>query len=504
MKRRDFIKLSLFTAGATLLPVSGIDKVWAASGTGQKKMVMVFLRGAMDVLTALPPKGADGNLDSRLKSLRTSTMIPHTTADLKKIITDAKSASEKVTLAQSLAVLGRAYDPNFDSKNPTDQLASLMQGLNRLGTNTANLKHLVHPALLPLADAFEAHDIRIITHTGSLNPTRSHFEQMDFIESGSRSAILSTGYLGRTAQILENLKRGRSVLSVGARVPRSLNGIDSALVDSADDVARNAKVKGRLPGHQSRLVASSQLTKDDRLSLFKYSSDCEESNIICDEVESAKVAYSKLATAETEMREISSDTSASQVLKRFQYAATLMGSQYNAGLVTIDIDGWDTHFNQGPNEYQNGLASKLTVLSSGLKELRRALIQQGYWEDTVVVVMSEFGRTVANNSAMGTDHGRGSMMMVMGSNTVFNPSFSSDSALPNNKKWDLDQFDQSGGSAASAALKVKMDFRYVLSDVIKHHLKSPLKSPDGAISVFDENLPRGANDPQDGFLIKKA
>jgi hypothetical protein len=96
------------------------------------------------------------------------------------------------------------------------------------------------------------------------------------------------------------------------------------------------------------------------------------------------------------------------------------------------------------------------------------------------------------------------MMMVMGSNTIFNPSFSNASVLPNNKKWDMGDFDKNGGSAASAALKVKMDFRYVLSDIIKYHLKSPLKNGDGTISVFDENLSRGANDPQDGFLIKKA
>lgn len=504
MKRREFIKYSLFTAGATPLPLAGMEQVWAATGGGKKKLVMVFLRGAMDVLTALPPKGSDGKLDPKLKALRTELMQLQSIADLKKIIADANTAVRKAELAKSLTNLGRACDSQYDDKTVDQQLAAISQGLNRLGNATASFKHLVHPSLLPLADAFDHNDIRIITHTGSLNPTRSHFEQMDFIESGSRSAILGTGYLGRTAQILEELHRDRSLLSIGSRVPRSLSGADSALVDSADDVAEKIKIKGRLSGQQARIVASSQLTKSERLDLFKYKSDCDEENKLCNEVGAAQVAYGKLATTENTMRDVDAQKTLSQVAKRFQYAGVLMSSKYKADLVTIDVDGWDTHFNQGPNDYAAGLAAKLSILAGGLKDLRQSLIQQGQWQDSVIVVMSEFGRTVASNTALGTDHGRGSMMMILAPNATFNPTYQNGGVLPEHKTWDLNQFDQSGGSAASAALKVKMDFRYVLSDIIKHHLKAPLKNASGSISVFDETLPRGGGHPEDGFLIKKS
>jgi uncharacterized protein (DUF1501 family) len=85
-----------------------------------------------------------------------------------------------------------------------------------------------------------------------------------------------------------------------------------------------------------------------------------------------------------------------------------MQSQFNLGFV--DVGGWDTHVNQGgANGY---LAGRLSELGRGLAGFADE-IGPG-WNDTVVVVISEFGRTFRENGDRGTDHGHGSTYWVMG------------------------------------------------------------------------------------------
>jgi uncharacterized protein (DUF1501 family) len=86
----------------------------------------------------------------------------------------------------------------------------------------------------------------------------------------------------------------------------------------------------------------------------------------------------------------------------------LMRDQYRLGFV--DVGGWDTHVNEGGA--QGALANNLDNLSRGLVSFSRALGEQ--WKSTVVVVVSEFGRTFRENGNNGTDHGHGSVYWVLG------------------------------------------------------------------------------------------
>ena len=88
--------------------------------------------------------------------------------------------------------------------------------------------------------------------------------------------------------------------------------------------------------------------------------------------------------------------------------AGLMRDRYNIGF--IDVGGWDTHVNQGNG--QGPLANLLTSLGQGLAGFAE---QMGpAWKQTVVVVVSEFGRTFRENGTKGTDHGHGSVHWVLG------------------------------------------------------------------------------------------
>jgi uncharacterized protein (DUF1501 family) len=73
----------------------------------------------------------------------------------------------------------------------------------------------------------------------------------------------------------------------------------------------------------------------------------------------------------------------------------------------LELDGWDTHQRQ-----VGRLSRKFTELDQGLASLRKGLGEQ--WQNTAVIIATEFGRTVAENGTGGTDHGTASAMFLAG------------------------------------------------------------------------------------------
>jgi len=91
-----------------------------------------------------------------------------------------------------------------------------------------------------------------------------------------------------------------------------------------------------------------------------------------------------------------------------QRIATLMHEQFNLGFV--DVGGWDTHVGQGGSV--GYLAGRLYELGRGLAGFADAM--GAAWSETVVVVISEFGRTMRENGNRGTDHGHGTVYWILG------------------------------------------------------------------------------------------
>ena len=88
----------------------------------------------------------------------------------------------------------------------------------------------------------------------------------------------------------------------------------------------------------------------------------------------------------------------------------MMALEKRSQVAVLEFSGWDTHANQGT--LKGTFASRLEQLSEGLYALRQSMGPS--WSDTVVMVASEFGRTVRPNGTGGTDHGTGGLVMLAG------------------------------------------------------------------------------------------
>src|SRR5437763_5731746 len=137
--------------------------------------------------------------------------------------------------------------------------------------------------------------------------------------------------------------------------------------------------------------------------------------------------------------------------------AGLMGRNRNIRLAFLSLGGWDTHVRQGNHKGQ--LAERLRPLGDGLAAFAEALGHD--WDDTVVVVLSEFGRTVKENGDGGTDHGHGNAIWVLGGGVRGGRVYG---------EWP--------GLAAPALfegrdLAVTTDYRSVMAAVVARHLRLP-------------------------------
>jgi uncharacterized protein (DUF1501 family) len=247
------------------------------------------------------------------------------------------------------------------------------------------LNPVLRDSLYPL---WQRKQLAFVPFAGTDDMSRSHFETQDNIESGEASGQRKdyrSGFLARLSGSLANVPSiaftdalPLSFQGGGKDIPNiSLRGVAKPAFDERQSGILADMYKG------TRLAAAAT----DGLELRqKVSKDLQ------DEMMKANrgAPNAKNFAAET------------------QRIATMMRDQYRLGFV--DVGGWDTHVNQGG---ANGaLANNLSNLGQGLAAYADALGDE--WNNTVVVVVSEFGRTFRENGNKGTDHGHGTVYWVLG------------------------------------------------------------------------------------------
>ena len=346
LSRRGFMRNgALALVGTSVIPafltrsVYGQMNTAAASG---KKLVVIFQRGACDGL---------------------NVVVPYT-------------------------------EPNYYAMRPTIAIAQseVLDLDGRFG---------LHPAMASLKPLYTAGHLAVVPAAGSPDPTRSHFDAQDYMESGTPGVKSSTdGWLNRALQAEPGAPRSSSpfrAVALGPQVPRTLQGRVPAIA-VADLGDFSVAGKGQQPSPVSNAFESMYDGSSDAILHGTGQETFEAVRML----KAADPAHYKPANGAAYP-----NTPFGNSLKQI---AQLLKANLGTEAAFADIGGWDTHQNQG------GVTGQL---ANRLKEFSETI--SAFWQDmgdaaeqVTLVTMSEFGRTAHQNGTGGTDHGHADVMFVLG------------------------------------------------------------------------------------------
>ena len=246
----------------------------------------------------------------------------------------------------------------------------------------------LHPALKEsIYPLWQKKQVAFVPFAGTDDTSRSHFETQDTIELGQPIAgtrDYRSGFLSRTAAALT----GTTPIAFTGTLPLSFRG-----PQPIPNIALTSTGKPGVAGKNAELIQS------------MYQGQ-ELAPAVAEGFEVQDQVYQAISA---EMQAANRDAVSP---KGFELSAQrigiLMREQFNLGFV--DVGGWDTHVNQGGAD--GYLANRIGELGRGLALLATTLGPQ--WDNTIVIVVSEFGRTFRENGDRGTDHGHGSVYWVLG------------------------------------------------------------------------------------------
>lgn len=248
-----------------------------------------------------------------------------------------------------------------------------------------------HPSLQPLHRRFHSGEVAVVHAVGSQDHTHSHFEAMATMESGrgADNDGAHGGWLARHLTQSASPVRALRAVSWGPVLAESLKGAPDAMaVNSVADLA----VHFPSPEFERALRKAYERHTDVMSQAGRHMMDV------------AKVLRERDPShAKPEGGAEYPKTPTGDALRE---AAFLIRQDIGLQVACLDSGGWDSHVSQS---YLDGL---MRDLANGLDAFARDLGPE--MSRVTVVVMSEFGRRLAENSGLGTDHGGGGMMMVMG------------------------------------------------------------------------------------------
>ncbi len=296
----------------------------------------------------------------------------------------------------------------------------------------------LHPALAPLLPLWQQKSLAFVHACGSKDETRSHFDAQDYIESGT-PGVKSTpdGWMNRLLGVMSD-KNPIQAVSVGATTPRILLG-KTAVANLA---------AGRSAGNRLQLDKPQIASAFDRL----YGSN----DALSRTYREGRVARTELLKdLEAEMKMANNGATLPNGFPGdAQRLARLMARDPRIQVSFLAVGGWDTHINQGAA--QGNLARNLNQLGNGLVALQQGL--GAAYQNTTIVVMSEFGRTIKENGNGGTDHGHGNVMWLLGGGMLGGKVYGKWSGLEPEQRYQ------------GRDLAVTTDFRDVLGTVLTKRL----------------------------------
>jgi uncharacterized protein (DUF1501 family) len=353
MKRRAFLTAGVLATGGALLS-SRVTFAGTANGS-KPRLVFIVLRGALDGLASVPACGDPG-----YASLRGDLALAKPGAD------------------------GGAL--------PLDGFFGL------------------HPSLTFMQQSYTARELIVFHAVASPYRDRSHFDGQNVLETGyPQPHAVETGWLNRALAAMPAglaLEKERGI-SIAPTAPLVMRG--------------PAAVTSWSPSHLAPL-------DDDTLQRISdlYSHDPQLAQKLAEAL-AAEAIVDEKASGMANDPMMAGDTASedggnrrpllaqrgkpgAQYAEVVQAAARFLGREDGPQVAVFDTTGWDTHFNEGGPKGQ--LASRLAALDAALRGLKAGL--GPVWNDTAVLLATEFGRTVAENGTRGTDHGTATAAYLIG------------------------------------------------------------------------------------------
>jgi uncharacterized protein (DUF1501 family) len=412
MKRRDFLTAAPLAAGGALLT----SRLSFANtpANGKPRFVFIILRGALDGLAAVPPYG-----DRDYASLRRD-------------------------------------------------LAMQPDSVRRLNDTFG-----LHPSLNFLAESYGARELIVFHAIASPYRERSHFDGQDVLESGvPRPHASQSGWLNRALGSIpaRTTSRGELGVALGQNIPLVMRGPaavtswspsklaaldEDTLERIADLYAGDPLLAARLADAlAANAIANSPMNADGDPPMGGGSP--------------ASAATSPDPTntlAPRPERKGDGVRGGARYTEVIHASAEFLRREDGPKVAVFDTTGWDTHANEGAAQGQ--LAARLAGLDSGLRMLKEQL--GPVWNDTAVLLATEFGRTAAVNGTRGTDHGTATAAFLLGGAVNGGRSLADWPGLSPRSLYQ------------GRDLRPTLDLRSVLKGVMQEHLQVPSGALDSTV-----------------------
>ncbi len=259
----------------------------------------------------------------------------------------------------------------------------------------------LHSALEPLLPFWREGSLAIVHAAGSPDPTRSHFDAQDFLELGT-PGVKGTpdGWLARSLRnAAARAPSPLEAVAVSPRLPRALEGAPGALAFASLDQLRLHPLAGAPGGQRGRTEAQAAFEA-------LYAEPGGEPLAT-----SGQEAFAALQLLERKLGAAApkpaADYPPGPLANALRQLAQLVKADVGLRVGCVDAGGWDTHAGQ-PGQLANNLRQLALALAAFERDLGPCA------RDVMLVAATEFGRTVRQNGANGTDHGHGSVAFVLG------------------------------------------------------------------------------------------
>lgn len=245
----------------------------------------------------------------------------------------------------------------------------------------------LHPSLPGVYDEYRKEQALVVHAVASPYRERSHFDGQDVLENGgSNAGLLRDGWLNRALAPLGGSLGHEMAIAMAVNTPLVLRGENSA----------TSWAPSQLPdADESTIRRLQDLYADDEFFATRLTQALNSQAIAGDEGGASRGGRGR---------------EAEQLRATMQATARFLTAEDGPRIAVLEAGGWDTHANQGTST--GSLANRLAGLDAGLGALRDGL--GSTWSNTVVAVVTEFGRTVHVNGTRGTDHGTATAAILLG------------------------------------------------------------------------------------------